>query len=518
MQKHTILWADDEIDLLRPHIIFLESKGYKIIPVFNGNEAIEQCTDPEIDVLFLDENMPGITGLETLEQVKQLRPTLPVVMITKSDEERIMEQAIGSKIADYLLKPINPTQILISIKKILDNKRLVTEKTNLSYSQDFRNISMAFNDHLDFNEWCEVYKKLVFWELEMENSDDESMSEVLENQKTEANGLFARFIENNYEEWLNNPNISRPIMSHQLFKKKVLPTVAENDCTFFILMDNLRFDQWRILQPLIENFYSVLEESMVYSILPTTTAYARNAIFAGMMPSEIEKNHPKLWVNDDDEEGQNLHEEELIALQLKKNKLDYKFSYNKIVNINQGKAVAEQYNNLLQNKLNVLVYNFVDMLSHARTDMNMIRELASTEPAYRSITKSWFEHSPLFDLLKNISTKKVKVIFATDHGTVFVKKPHKIVGDKESTNDNLRYKQGKNLSFDEKGVFFTRKPERLFLPKRNISTTYAFCIEDKFFAYPNNFNYYVNYYKNTFQHGGISLEEMIVPYILAEPK
>ncbi|HTF82491.1 MAG TPA: bifunctional response regulator/alkaline phosphatase family protein, partial [Cytophagales bacterium] len=313
MQKHTILWADDEIDLLKPHIIFLESKGYKIIPVFSGNEAIENCSNPDIDVLFLDENMPGLTGLETLEQVKQLRPTLPVVMITKSDEERIMEEAIGAKIADYLLKPINPTQILISIKKILDNKRLVTEKTNLSYQQDFRNITMAFNDHLDFNEWCEVYKKLVYWELEMENSDDASMSEVLENQKTEANGLFAKFIEKNYEEWLNNANIERPLMSHQLFKKKVLPTVMDNECTFFILMDNLRFDQWRILQPLIEGFYTVLEESMFYSILPTTTAYARNAIFAGMMPSEIEKNHPQLWVNDDIEEGQNLHEETLLA-------------------------------------------------------------------------------------------------------------------------------------------------------------------------------------------------------------
>jgi CheY-like chemotaxis protein len=518
MQKQTILWADDEIDLLKPHIIFLESKGYTVIPVFSGNEAIENCTNPDIDILFLDENMPGITGLEALEQVKQLRPTLPVVMITKSDEERIMEQAIGSKIADYLLKPINPNQILISVKKILDNKRLVTEKTNSSYQQDFRNITMAFNDHLDFNEWCDLYKKLVYWEIEMENSDDPGMTEILENQKTEANGLFAKFIENNYEDWLNNPKIERPLMSHQLFKKKVLPIVEQNECTFFILIDNLRFDQWRILQPIIENFYSIIEESMFYSILPTTTAYARNAIFSGMMPAEIQKSYPNLWVNDDDEGGQNLHEEELIGIQLKKNRCDYKYSYNKIVNITQGKKIAEDYNNLLGNKLNVLVYNFVDMLSHARTDMNMIRELASTEPAYRSITKSWFEHSPLFDMLKNLASKKVKVIFATDHGTVFVKKAHKIVGDKESTNDNLRYKQGKNLTVDEKGVYFTRKPELLHLPKRNITTSFAFCTEDRFFAYPNNYNHYVNYYKNTFQHGGISLEEMIIPFIVAEPK
>ncbi|MFN8436591.1 MAG: bifunctional response regulator/alkaline phosphatase family protein [Cytophagales bacterium] len=518
MQKHTILWADDEIDLLKPHIIFLQNKGYEVIPVFSGNEAIEKCLDPTIDVLFLDENMPGITGLETLEQVKQIRPTLPVVMITKNDEERIMEQAIGSKIADYLLKPINPNQIIIALKKILDNRRLVTEKTNQSYQQDFRNISLSFNDNLDFNEWSDVYKKLIYWDLELEKSEDSSMSEILENQKTEANSLFCKYITENYEEWLNNSKIERPLLSHQLFKKKVLPVVAENECTFFFLIDNLRFDQWRILRPIIEEMYSVIEESTFFSILPTTTAYSRNSIFAGMMPAEIEKKYPNLWVNDDDEEGQNLHEEELLSNQLKNNKCDYKFSYHKIVNISQGKTLTEQYNNLLGNKLNVVVYNFVDMLSHARTDMNMIRELASTESAYRSITKSWFEHSPFYELLKNLATKKVKVIFATDHGTVFVKKAHKVIGDKETTNDNLRYKQGKNLTFDEKGIYFTRKPERLLLPKRNISTTFAFCTEDKFFAYPNNFNYYVSYYKNTFQHGGISLEEIIIPYVLAEPK
>ncbi len=518
MNPYHILWADDEIDLLKPHILFLQTKGYEVTPVFNGMDAIEKCTDPKFDLLFLDENMPGITGLETLEKVKQIRPNLPIVMITKSDEERIMEQAIGSKIADYLLKPLNPNQILISIKKIMDNKRLISEKTTSGYQQDFRQLSMAFGDNLSHEEWADIYKKLIFWELEMENGGDKSMKEILDNQKSDANTYFAKFITKNYEEWLNNPNISKPLFSHQLMKKKVFPILTGDQSVFFILIDNLRLDQWKILQTTFEEYFTIEEESTYYSILPTTTAYARNSIFAGMLPAEIQKAYPNLWVNDDDEGGQNLHEEELLQKNMQKNKIEGKMTYHKITQLYQGKQLADNINNLFSNKLNVIVYNFVDMLSHARTDMAMIRELAPNESAYRSITKSWFLHSPLFEIIKNITNKKSRLIITTDHGTVFCKRPYKIVGDKETTNDNLRYKQGKNLSFDEKNVYFTRKPERLFLPKRNLSTTYAFTIEDYFFAYPNNFNHYVSYYKDTFQHGGISMEEMIIPFISLKSK
>lgn len=516
MQRYNILWADDEIDLLKPHILFLNNKGYDVTSVNNGSDAIEKCLDSHYDLVFLDENMPGMTGLEALTQIKAMKPGLPVVMITKNEEEHIMEEAIGSKIADYLIKPLNPNQILLSAKKILENKRLISEKTNLGYQQDFRNLSMAYNERIDYQEWSEIYKKMVFWELGIDQTENKSMSEVLEMQKDEANNNFSKFIMDNYEDWLNDPKMDKPLLSHQLMKKKVFPLITE-DPLFFILIDNLRYDQWKMLESSISEYFNVEEESTYYSILPTTTAYARNAIFSGMMPTEMVKYHPDLWVNDDEEEGRNNNEQEYLSRQLQKNNLKLKFSYNKILNINQGKSLNENFNNLLNNQLNVVVYNFVDMLSHARTDMAMIRELAPDESAYRSLTTSWFLHSPLLELIKRISEKKAKLVITTDHGTIRVKRPFKIIGDR-NVNSNLRYKQGKNLGFEDDNVMVVRKPERLMLPKLNVSTAYVFALRDYFFAYPNNFNYYVNYYKDTFQHGGISLEEMIIPFIYLTPK
>nr|WKN39734.1 bifunctional response regulator/alkaline phosphatase family protein [Tunicatimonas sp. TK19036] len=517
MQKYTILWADDEIDLLKPHTLFLEKKGYDMVTVNSGADAIDKVESQHFDLIFLDENMPGMTGLETLDYIKASKPNIPVVMITKSEEEMIMEQAIGSKISDYLIKPLNPNQILLSIKKILENRRLVTEKTNMSYQQDFRNLSMAYSDDIDHEEWVDIYRKLIFWELEIDNTEEKSMSEVLDNQKDEANSNFARFISDNYESWLNDVDVEKPLLSHQLMSKRVFPQLQEGQPLFFILIDNLRFDQWKIIEPIIADHYSVEEESSLYSILPTTTAFSRNAIFSGMLPAEMAKYHPDIWVGDDEEEGKNNYEFDFLKRQLKKNHLDIKSSYHKVIRTEQGKQLVDNVPNLLQNDLNVVVYNFVDMLSHARTDMEMIRELAPDESAYRSITKSWFLHSPLLDLFKRIAREDIKVIIATDHGTIRVKRPVKIIGDR-NTNTNLRYKQGKNLNFDSNKVFAVRKPEHLHLPRPNVSTTYAFAAQDYFFAYPNNYNYYVNYYRDTFQHGGISLEEMIVPLITLTPK
>jgi DNA-binding response OmpR family regulator len=513
MQRYSILWADDEIDLLKPHIMFLQDRGYDVTPVPSGADAIEKFNENTYDVVFLDENMPGISGLETLNELKASKPTIPVVMITKSEEEHIMEEAIGSKIADYLIKPINPNQILLSIKKILDNKRLVSERTNISYQRDFRQLGMAFGERLSPQEWADVYKKLVYWELEIDETENKSMADVITMQKDEANSNFSKFIIDNYEDWLNSPDEDTPMMSHQLFKQRVFPLMKESNVpVYFVLIDNLRYDQWKILEPIIAEYFTVDNEEMYYSILPTTTAYARNAIFAGMMPSEIQKKYPNKWVSDDDDEGKNLNEAEFMEINLQNNKISEKFSYNKITNLNAGKELISKFSNLQNNKLNVIVYNFVDMLSHARTDMAMIRELAADESAYRSLTRSWFLHSPLFETLKLIAEKKGKLVITTDHGTIRVKRPFKIVGDR-STNTNLRYKHGKNLGFTEKDVYVARKPEHLFLPKENISTAYVFAQEDYFFAYPNNYNYYVNYYKDTFQHGGISLEEVIIPFI-----
>ena len=517
MQRYTILWADDEIDLLKPHILFLEKRGYDITPVNNGADAVEACENNNYDIVFLDENMPGMTGLETLSQIKTFRPNLPVVMITKSEEEHIMEEAIGAKIADYLIKPLNPNQILLSVKRILENKRLVTERTNISYQQDFRNISMAFNEYLNYQEWIDIYKKLLFWELAMDNTQDKSMAEVLENQKNEANTNFSKFIIDNYELWLNDPDQVHPLLSHQLMKKKVFPHINGDRPLFFIVVDNLRFDQWKVLEPHIAEYFNTEEEESYYSIIPTTTAYSRNAIFSGLLPSEMERIHPDLWVREDEEEGKNNYEDEFLSRQLRRNSLNIKTSYHKIINIAQGRSLVDNLNNLSKNDLNVVVFNFVDMLSHARTEMEVIRELAPNESAYRSITKSWFVHSPLMQMLSKLAEKKARVILTTDHGTIRVKRPFRIVGDR-NTNTNLRYKQGKNLSFEEDKVYVVRKPENLYLPRINVSTAYVFSVEDYFFAYPNNYNYYVKYYVDTFQHGGISLEEMIIPVITLTSK
>lgn len=513
MDKLRILWADDEIDLLKPHILFLQDKGFNVTTVNNGDDALEKIKNERFDIVFLDENMPGLSGLETLVRLKNINSEVPVVMITKSEEEQIMENAIGSKIADYLIKPVNPNQILLTIKKNLDNKRLISEKTNADYQQEFRNIGMMLNNRLNHQSWAEVYKKLIFWELELEKSRDAGMYDILTMQKNEANVQFSKFVEANYVNWLKNPDQNAPVMSHQLFKKKVFPVAdATEDPVFFVLIDNLRFDQWKVIQPIISEYFRITEEDSYYSILPTATQYARNAIFAGLMPSEIEKRFPGKWFNDEEEGGKNLYEQDFLIDHLQRTKKNYKSSYTKITNHQAGKDLIDSIPNLFQNKLNVIVYNFVDMLSHARTEMDVIRELADDESAYRSITLSWFEHSPLLEALKKISEKKVKLIITTDHGTIRVKEASKIIGDR-NTNTNLRYKQGKNLNYDKKDVLEVKNPADVFLPKTHLSTAFVFIKGDKFFAYPNNYNYYVNYYKNTFQHGGISPEEMIIPVI-----
>lgn len=517
MQRYTILWADDEIDLLKPHILFLQQRGYDITPVNNGAEAVELSGDRHFDVVFLDEHMPGMSGLEALNQIKNIKPNLPIVMITKNEQELIMEEAIGSKIDDYLIKPVNPSQILLSVKKILDNKRIVSEKTNISYQQEFRKISMAFMDNMNHDEWAEIYKKLVYWELQLENADNRDMVEVLETQKVEANANFCKFVRKNYEQWLNNANVERPLMSHLVMKKKVFPELKSGKPLFVVLIDNLRFDQWKRIEPIISEHFNVQSEQTYYSILPTTTAYCRNAIFSGLLPSEMAKTHPDLWVGEDEDESKNNFEEDFLQRQLKKNNLNIKASYHKIKKLEEGRDLVDTMSNLFSNDLNVIVYNFVDMLSHARTDMAVIRELAPDESAYRSLTQSWFEHSPLLDILRKIADKGASVVITTDHGTIRVKRPFKIVGDK-AVNTNLRYKQGKNLGYEGDKVMEALKPERFFLPKPNVSTTYVFAIEDQFFAYPNNYNYYVNLYKDTFQHGGVSLEEMIVPLIFLTSK
>ncbi len=516
-QKIHILWADDEIDLLKPHILFLKSKGYEITPVTNGEDAVELVEKESFDLVFLDENMPGLPGLEALARIKALRPALPVVMITKSEEELIMEEAIGSQIADYLIKPVNPNQILLSIKKIIDHKRLVSEKTTSGYQQDFRNLGMAFNDDLTAKEWTETYQKLVHWEIELEKSKDGGMNEVFMMQKSEANRQFARFISDNYLDWLNHPDQDTPVLSHTLLKKKFFPMLKPGKPHFLVVIDNLRLDQLRVIEPFLSEYFHIDKMEPYFSILPTSTEFARNSLFAGMLPMEIKKRYPDKWVDGDDEGSRNMHEAFFLSEQLKRNGFELKTSYNKITTLQQGKNLVENASNLFNNDLNVVVYNFVDMLSHARSEMNVIKELADDEAAYRSITRSWFEHSPLFELLKKIAEKGVPVVITTDHGTVKVGDPIRIVGDRTTTT-NLRFKEGKNLSYDKGDLFVVDKPEQAHLIKPHLSSTYVFANSDQYFCYPNNYNHFVNLYRNTFQHGGISLEEIIIPFVALRPK
>lgn len=517
MTKTQILWADDEIEFLRPHILLLEEKGYLVKTVNNGNDAVEIFKQQPFDLVFLDENMPGKTGLETLNILKSINPTVPTVLVTKNEEEHLMEDAIGAKIDDYLIKPVNPKQILLTIKKFTENRRLVNEKTSMAYQQEFRNIGEIINNKLSHEEWAETYKKLIYWELSLEKLENDSMHEILTTQKSEANSIFSKFIEKNYLTWFSQSE-NTPVLSHQLFRKKVLPGLDPEKPTFFFLIDNLRYDQWKIINDVMTDYYRLEEEDHYYSILPTATQYARNAIFSGLTPLEMEKRFPDLWQNDDEEGGKNLNEDKFLAEQIKRlYRKEIKHSYTKILTLEQGKEAYDNINNLMQNELNVLVYNFVDMLSHARTDMPMIRELANDEAAYRSLTLSWFEHSPLLDTLKWLAQKQVKVIITTDHGTIRVKKPSKIVGYK-NTNTNLRYKQGKNLNYTNKDVFVIKNPQEAQLPKINVSSTYVFAKDDYYFVYPNNFHQFAHYFSGTFQHGGVSLEEMIIPYATYTPK
>ncbi|WP_046745568.1 T9SS response regulator signal transducer PorX [Kordia zhangzhouensis] len=515
MSTFKILWVDDEIDLLKPHILFLQKKNYNVTTCTSGTEAIELIDEESFDIVFLDENMPGLTGIETLSELKAKQSNLPIVMITKSEEEYIMEEAIGSKIADYLIKPVNPNQILLSLKKNLDHSRLVSEKTTSNYQQEFRKIAMDLAMVNSIEEWIELYQKLIYWELELEAIEDSGMFEILESQKNEANVQFGKFIDKNYPKWFGNEEA--PIMSHTMFRELVVPEISKAQPTLLVIIDNLRYDQWKSFESTVNTHYKKEKEIPFVSILPTATQYARNAIFSGLMPSDMEKLHPDLWKNDTDDGGKNLHEDDFLKAQLKRLGLNIKHEYHKITSLKGGKKLAENFKSQKDNDLTVVVYNFVDMLSHAKTEMEVVKELASNDKAYRSLTQSWFKNSPLLEIIQQSQQLGFKLIITTDHGTINVKNPSKVVGDK-NTSLNLRYKTGRSLTYEQKDVLAAKDPSTIHLPSINMSSSFIFAKTDLFFAYPNNYNHYVSYYRNTYQHGGVSLEEMIIPFVVLSPR
>ena len=522
MESKKILWVDDEIELLRSHVIFLSEKGYKVDTATNGEDAISSVKEKSYDLIFLDEMMAGMGGLETLSKIKTIKPNIPVVMITKSEEEALMNEAIGGKISDYLTKPVNPSQVLLVCKKILEGKKISGEYAAKDYLQDFNQISQALTGNLDFAEWIEIYLKLVNWDVELDKHSEIGLRQTLNDQWREANKEFSKFVEKNYSDWINSPgDIDTPTLTTEITEQYVLNHLSvENVRVFYFVLDCLRMDQWLVMERQLVDLFNI-EKDYYYSILPTATPYARNSLFSGLFPGEIEKYYPGLWQGkDDDESSMNKYEKELLQLLLdrKKIRLRNELKYIKIIDPTVGRNFEQNILSYSNTNLVAVVVNFLDMIAHGRSDSDLLKEIAPDEPAYRSLTSSWFTHSSLLGTLRALAKMdRVKIVITTDHGSIRSLRGAKVLGDKEAST-SLRFKYGRNLKVDSKHAVFIKNPQEYKLPKQGLTINYIIAKEDYFFVYPTDYHKYLTHYKDTFQHGGISLEEMILPVITMEPK
>jgi len=517
MDRKKVLWADDEIEQLRPHILFLQDKGYEVTAVKSGEEAITQIRRGAFDVVLLDEHMSGKDGIETFAEIKTLNPGVATAMITKSEEEGLMELAIGRQIDDFLIKPVNPSQVLLVLKKLTESTQINRDRISKEYLAQFNQISAQVAMGANWEDWIDTHVKLSGWDIEMERYPDLGLDEVFQDQKSQLNLEFGRYIEDHYFNWLGGDD--RPPLSVDIAKKYIATPLKQGKQVLFLVLDCLRLDQYLSIEPLLYKYFEISRD-YYYSILPTSTPYSRNAIFSGLFPSDLERQHPDLWKRgEDDESSSNRFEHQLLDQQLAKLGVNLKSGskYVKILDPEEAERVDKKVSSFLNQQLVSMVFNFVDILAHSGSDSDVIKEMVRSDAGYRSVTRSWFEHSTLASVLRTFATQDVVIVLTTDHGSIRVNKNTKVISDKEAST-NLRYKYGRNLKCDPKHAMVMQNPGNYKLPKRGINIDYIIAKEDYYFVYPTNYHKYVNLYKNSFQHGGISMDEMILPVSVLTPK
>jgi CheY-like chemotaxis protein len=516
--RRQILWADDEIDLLRPHIKFLEQKGFAVTAVPNGEDALSALSRQRFDVVLLDEMMPGLGGLATLDAIKSRDLTLPVILVTKSEEETLMEEAIGKRITDYLIKPVNPSQVFLACKRVLDAEKLQDSQRARDYVGEMQRWQSLDIRRLGWEEWVELALDVARWDVRFDNLPDAGLKQAHQDFRRSLNIDFARFVEDGYPHWVRRPD-QRPKLSTDVVKHAVVPPLKQGRRVVFIIIDCMRLDQWLTLEPLIEEYFDIKREYYC-SILPTATPYSRNAIFSGLLPAELHRRHPDLWQeSSNDERTKNRFERQLLDFQLERMRAmpEKGTKYMKIYTADEAHQTRRQINSIAGLALVSMVFNFLDILAHGRSESEILQELAPDEAAFRAVMKAWFTHSPLYDIIRALSTQDCTVVLTTDHGAVLGRRAALVYGNRD-TSTNLRYKFGLNLNCDSKQAVIVRKPMDFMLPDDGVNKNYILAREDFYFVYPTRFHEFERQYRNSLQHGGISVEEMILPLVTLTPR